>query len=356
MQELKILCTGEYDQTGFDSFAKYGMLTVTSDANNPGLPGLLTDEELKEKLSDTDIYICGYEKITAETLKAAPQLKLILSVRDGPEENIDVKACEALGIPVLSSAGRCATSVTELTVALMLLCARPVIKLTNEIHKDGWTKDNATEIRAMYADYSTELFNKNVGIIGLGRNGFKVAKLCQAFGMNVLGYDPYFDQDVAAREQIKMVELDELVSFSDYVVVLARLTPETEGMISREKIALMKPSACLINTGRGKLIDNDALFDALQEDKIRMAALDAHPTEPLGIDNRAMQISPDKLILTPHMAGKTAERNWHQYQLLLEHFKDYIEGTEQPMPYTPHVMDGSEYAARGGYLFGLMAK
>lgn len=354
MEKLNILWTGEYEDKGYELFSKYGNVKMTEFPKNPRVGWLKDEKEIVDALQGIDVYICGYEKITREILEQCSDLKMILSVRDGAEENIDVKACEELGIPVLSSAGRCTTSVSELTLALMLLCARPIITCTNTVREKGWTKENNQDIRAIYSDFSSELFGKTVGIIGVGRNGYYVANLCKAFQMRVIAHDPFVDKEKMESEDIHMVELNDLMSQSDYVVVLSRLNPATEGMVGKEQIALMKPNASLINPGRGKLIDNDALFDALEAGKIRMAALDAHVVEPLGIDHRAMRISPDKLILTPHMAGKTHERNWHQYQLLIKQFESFLKGENMRYPYTPKVTEAKEYGKRGGALRGIL--
>lgn len=361
MEKLKALWTGEWDQVGFDEFSKYFDVTCAGSqaaAGGTGGPNAvpldMADEEgLIKLLQDKDVYICGYEKVTENVIKSCPNLKLLLSVRDGAEENVDVKAAEAAGLPVFTSAGRCRISVAELTFALMLLMARPIVRMTNYIHENGWTKENGREVRALYNDFSTELFGKTVGIIGIGRNGYQLAQFCKPFNMNIITYDPYCNKEAMEAEGIKVVDLETLMSTADYVIVLARLTPETQGMVSREMIGLMKPNAVLINTGRGKLIDNDALMDALEQDKIKGACLDAHVTEPIGPDSRELKIAPEKLIITPHMAGKTAERNWHQYQLLLEQFRKFIAGEPVRMIYTPKAPEAEGWATRGGKLIEL---
>lgn len=352
--KLKMLWTGEFNQQGYDEFSEYFDIQLAG----MGVKGAqvfdkrLSGNDLVQALAGVDVYLCGYEDVTKEVIKNCPDLKLILSVRDGPEENIDLKACEECGIPVLSSAGRCAVSVAELTFALMLNLARPIIKLNNYIYDGKWTKENANEVRGMYSDDSIELFGKTVGIVGLGRNGYRVAQFCKPFHTKLIAYDPFVDKGKMKAEGIEMVDLDTLMSTSDFVVTLARVTPETKGMISRDKISMMKKSAVLINTGRGALIDNDALLDAIENDQIRGAALDAHITEPLGKDHRALHIDKDKLILTPHMAGKTVERDWHQCQLLLAQYRDYRKGRIQRFPLTPGVMEVEGFALHGGALMG----
>ncbi len=350
--KLKMLWTGEFDQQGYDDFSEYFDIKLAGlGAGAAVFDKRLSGQELIDALADIDVYMCGYEDVTKEIIKNCPDLKLILSVRDGPEENIDLKACAENGIPVLSSAGRCSVSVAEMTFALMLNLARPIIKLNNYVYAGGWTKENVNVIREMYSETSIELFGKTVGIVGLGRNGYRVAQYCKPFNMNIIAYDPYVDRDKMEAEGIHIVELDTLMSTADFVITLARVTPQTKGMISREKIAMMKKTAVLVNTGRGALIDNEALLEALEEDKIRGAALDAHSTEPLGTDNRELKINPDKLILTPHMAGKTAERNWHQCQLLLSQYKDFVSGKITRFPLTEGVTETEGFATHGGVLW-----
>lgn len=320
---------------------------------NPTIADMPTKEQIIELLQDKDVYMNGGEKFDAEMVAACPNLKLLMCVRDGAEESIDVKACEEVGLPVLSGGGRCMVSVAELTLCFMLLMARPVVAVSNYIKQNGWTKENSAPVRAMYNDFSTELWEKTAGIIGLGRNGYQLAQYCKAMNMKVISYDPYKDKEAMAKEDIEMVDLDTLMKTADYVIILARVTDDNYHMINREKIEMMKPNAVLINPARGKLLETDALLDALEQDKIRGACLDAHETEPLGLDNREMKFDQSKLILTPHMAGKTAERNWHQYQLLLEQFRKFIAGEPVRMIYTPKAPEAEGWNARGGKLIEL---
>ncbi len=352
--KLKMLWTGEFDQEGFDRFSQHFDITLAGVAlPNTTVADKLKGQSLINALKEADVYLCGYDEFTKEIIDQCPSLKLVMSVRDGPEENIDLKACEEAGIPVISSAGRCAVSVGELTLALMLNLARPIIKMNNYVRKYGWTNENSAEIRHMYDDFSTELFGKTVGILGLGRNGYTLAKLCQAFQMKILATDPYVNAEKMKEDGIIMVDLDTLMESSDYLVTLARVTKETQGIISREKIAKMKKSAVLINTGRGALVDNQALLEALEKNRIKGAALDTHAIEPLGEGNMEFSIDPDKLIITPHMAGKTAERNWHQCDLLYHQYLDLIQGKTKTFRLTPQVKQSSGYAQHGALLFTL---
>ena len=346
---LKMLWTSEYDKEGFCEFSKYFDINITSPIEEFGsVTKILKGEDLIRCLQGIDVFMCAYDVVTEDVLVQCPDLKLILSVRDGPEENIDVVACNKLGIPVISSSGRCTQSVAELTFCLIMLLARPVIKMNRYIRENGNLEENFSISRKMYDSTSSELFRKTLGIIGLGRNGYRLAQLSKSFNMKVIAYDPYVDKVKMESEGYEIVTLDEVMSQADYVALMARVTNETIGMISRDKIKLMKKTACLINTARGLLIDEEALLDALENDEIRGAALDALRYDYFDLNSRYLAIDQDKLIITPHMAGKTRERNWHQYQLLLPQFKDFIEGKPLNLPYTPTVNTSKEYHRRGG--------
>ncbi len=345
----KMLWTGEFHQQWYDTFAQEFDIRREGFGITGDIKDRFVDEQkLIQALQGVEVYLVGYDKVTANVLKACPDLKLILSVRDGPEENVDLKACCELGIPVISSAGRCAVSVAEYTFLLMLLLARPVIALERTIRTEGWTKENGPRVRSMYADGdSTELYGKTLGILGFGRNARILAGLASAFNMKVVAFDPYVPQEVMDSFGVRKASKEDTLAQADYLIVLARLTPETEGMLGRADIARMKPTACIVNTGRAKLIDNEAVYDALEQGTIRAAALDVHVQEPLGPDHRAYRISPEKLILTPHAAGATAERPAHQCQLLYTQLHEFLGGKIPAGLCNRAVLESLTYPTRG---------
>ena len=146
----------------------------------------------------------------------------------------------------------------------------------------------------------TGLVGKTLGVIGLGNIGREILRIASVFDCEVIGYDPYAD---ASAGPVIRVELDELMARSDFIIIQCALTPETRGMISRERIAMMKPTAYLVNTARGPIVDEPALIDALQNRKIAGAALDVFAREPLETDSPLLKM--DNVILTPHSAGWT---------------------------------------------------
>lgn len=309
-----------------------------------------------EQLKGIDIFFVGYDPVSEHVLKHAPDLKLILSVRDGPEENIDLKACEKYGIPVLNSAGRCTCSVAELTFNLIMNMTRPVITISNAIRRDKWKKENYQDMRDIVEAGSYELYRKTLGIIGMGRNGRKLAEYANAFGMRIIGYDPFVDPEEMKALNVELKELNDVMSESDYISVLARVTKENHNLVDEEQINLMKRTAALVNTGRPQLMNYPALLKALKEDRIRMAALDVHKPEPFPEDSEYYDIPAEKLILTNHMAGFSKERGWHQYDIGMGNLTAYLSGTGILNNCTRDVQESENYSKRGALLYGINKK
>lgn len=353
-KKINTLITGDYHKQWFDQFNKLLNLEQKGFSLTDGSKMVMLDQDiLIQALNEKEIFIVGYDKVTKEVIQQSPDLKMILSIRDGPEENVDINACTEAGIPVISSAGRCSVSVAEFTFLLMLLLARPVLSLHSVIEKDGWTKDNSRDLRVITNTISTELFYKKLGIIGFGRNARNLAKLAKAFGMQVYAADPYVDEKTMEAYGVEKVSIETLCQISDYVTVLARLTPETVKLLSRDLIFTMKPEAAIINTGRALLVDNEAILDALEQNVIKCAALDVHEIEPIGEkeSNRIYDFGPEKLIITPHAAGVTKERSWHQYNLLYEQLNVFLSGQIPEGCVNPQVFDNKNFKDRGGVYF-----
>lgn len=356
LEKIKMLCTGDYEKEWFPEFEKIFDVERKGFSLGDGSTMIILDEEeLIKSMAGKEVCIIGYDPVTKNVIQKSADVKLILSVRDGPEENIDLEACTEAGIPVISSAGRCATSVAEFTFLLMLLLARPMIPVIETIRNEGWTKENSSSLRSMYAHKSTELYHKKLGIIGFGRNAKSLAVLAHAFGMQVNAYDPYVEEEAMEQFHTKKMDLEQVVQTADYLIVLARLTEATEGILSRELIFSMKPTASIINTGRAKLVDGDAILDALEQNVIRSAALDVHIPEPLGPigEHRIYDIPKDKLIITSHAAGVTEERAWHQYHLLYKQLMEYFDGVIPEGCANKEVFRTPQFQKRGGMYFGV---
>ena len=349
---LKVLCTAEFDDMWEEKMKEYCDIRRVGFSLTKQPKDRLNEEQLIEALKGVDVFIVGYEKVTENVLYHAPDVKLLLSVRDGPEENIDIKACTKLGIPVLFSAGRCGRSVPEFTFLLIMALAKPLIKVVEEVRAGNWIKENDLKFRRINEN-STEVYGKTLGIVGLGRNGLGLAVRAQAFGMRIIGFDPFVDREKMKAMDIEVYDLDAVMRQSDYIVLLARVTEENKGMIGEKEIGLMKPTACLVNTGRAALLDMDALFQALKEERIRGAALDVMDEEPPREDHPIYQIDPDRLIVTPHTAGVSVERITFQSRVLNEHLQNYLKGILPQSFCNREVIELPQFKERGKKLFGV---
>jgi D-3-phosphoglycerate dehydrogenase / 2-oxoglutarate reductase len=255
---------------------------------------------LVEPIKDVDFVLMNTAAVTRDVLEAGKRLRAIACGRGGPV-NVDVNAATEYGIPILNAPGRNARAVAEFIMGMMLAFDRNVIAGWDGLKQGMWR-------HGLYNyDVASPGFEGRVmGMVGFGRIGRILAPFARAFGMRLIAYDPYVQaKDIADLGVQKIDTLDELIPQSDFVVILARVTPETQHLIGARQLALMKPSAYLVNTARGPLLDYDALYPVLKERKIKGALLDTFGEEPLPADNPLLAM--DNVLLTPHIAGATQE-------------------------------------------------
>jgi len=327
---------------------------------------LVTPAALADELQDHDVLIVGYEQVTAEVMDACPDLKLIASIRGGPEANISIDAATAFGIPVLYTLGRTQHAVAEYTFTQMLALARNITH-GDRLVKDRvitsakepayardvvWRLPEGTKVQRIHADLrGTELFAKTLGLVGMGNIGEEVARLGIAFGMRVVVHDPYLLEERAEAHGVEPINLPDLMRQADFISLHARVTPETTGLIGGSELRLMKPSAFLINNARAALVDETALLEALREKWFAGAALDVFHKEPLGPDSPFLDL--DNVILTPHLAGSTHEIPLHHSRMVAEDVLAYLDGriTRQRVK-NPEVFDTPAFADRGALALG----
>jgi D-3-phosphoglycerate dehydrogenase len=257
--------------------------------------GANDEDELIRRIAGADVVVSlrAYSRFTQRVIDASPSLRMI-SIWGTGTDNVDLDACRGRGVVVANTPGVNANSVAEQTLALMLAVARQIPAMDRGTREGKWP-------RAMLV----QLEGKTLGIIGLGAIGSRVATLAKAFGMHVLATAWRGDNGRAAAIGARYVDLDTLLRESDFVSVHLRLSDETRGLLSRERLALMKPSAFLVNTARGAIVDRDALLDALEQNRIAGAGLDVFHEEPVPADDRLLTLS--NVVLTPHNAGTTEE-------------------------------------------------
>ena len=209
-------------------------------------------------------------KIDAEALAAAPNLKVVARAGVGLD-NVDIKQATTSGVMVVNAPTSNIISAAELTVGHILSLARRIPAAHASLSGGAWKRSSYT---------GTELFEKTVGIIGLGRIGALIAARLQAFDMKVVAYDPYVTSARAQQLGVQLLGLDELLEQSDFVTIHMPKTPETTGMIGAAQLKLMKPTSYVVNVARGGLIDEEALFEALTTGEIAGAGLDVFTSEP----------------------------------------------------------------------------
>ncbi len=234
-------------------------------------------------------------RVTDELMARAPELKVVARAGMGVD-NIDVAAATRRGIAVLNTPGANAISTAEHTFALLLSLLRRVPWAMRSVQRGEWR-------RQIFG--GAELYGKTLSTLGLGRIGRHVVGIARGFGMKVLAFDPYVAAETAADLQADLVSLEAALSLADVVTLHLPLTPDTRFIVNGTTLALMKPTAVLVNTARGGLVDDAALVTALDSGGLAGAALDVFAVEPLPADSPLR--SSDRVLLTPHLAASTAE-------------------------------------------------
>jgi D-3-phosphoglycerate dehydrogenase len=246
-------------------------------------------------VADADaLLVRSATKVDAELLAAAPRLQVVARAGVGLD-NVDVRAATQSGVMVVNAPTSNIVSAAELAVALMLAAARHVSPAHRALREGEWQRSRFT---------GTELYEKTVGIVGLGRIGVLVAQRLAAFGMKVIAYDPYVQAGRAAQMGVRLVDLDTLLVESDFMSVHLPRTAETLGLIGRDQLRRAKPSLVLVNAARGGIVDEAALCAALEEGRIAAAGLDVFATEPC-VDSPLLGL--DNVVATPHLGASTDE-------------------------------------------------
>jgi phosphoglycerate dehydrogenase-like enzyme len=275
----------------------------------------LSDAELIQNVGDADVLLLSNRPLSRTVIEACPRLKLICVAFTGID-HVDQDACKARGIILHNAAGYAVHAVSELAIGLMIALLRRVVSADAIVRAGSRNRDLI----------GTELFGKTLGVIGCGRIGLQVARLGNAFGCHVLGFESHELRidDVA----IEQVELDELLRRSDIVSLHVPLSPDTRGFIGREQLAKMKNSAILINTARGPVVDQSALVEALKLKRLAGAGLDVFDIEPpLPFDHPILKAP--NTVLVPHIGFETAEAMSAKADTALQHLEDFLGG--QPM-------------------------
>ncbi len=274
-------------------------------------------QRLYTLLSDAEALIVRNQtQVTSVLLEQAPKLRVIGRLGVGLD-NIDLAVARQRGITVTAGRNANAIAVAEYVLAAMLHDARDLAAANISVRAGNWDRQHFG---------GTELWGRTLGLIGVGEIGRRVAKRAQSFGMTVIGYDPLVGPfDFAAGEQdITLMSLEEVLAQADVVSLHVPLTPATYHLLNAERIAQMRPSAVLINSSRGGIVDETALLAALTHGHLRHAVLDVREVEPPPVDDPLQTC--DKVILTPHIAGLTAQAQERTARLVVTDVLQVLAG------------------------------
>jgi len=299
---------------------KAGCEIVTPPGDNP-----LKEDELIALIGDVDAALVGVDQVTARVIQAGTRLKVISKHGVGVD-NIDVPAATQAGVVVTGTPGANQVAVAELTVGLILALTRKIPYHDTVVKSGGWN-------RLM----GTELAGKTVGIVGLGRIGKEVVLRLKGFRVQFLAYDVYQDSAFAAEHGVRFVSLDELLAESDIVTLHAVLTAESRHLVGDKELARMKRTACIVNTARGGLIDEEALYRALAEKRLAGAAIDAFAEEPPK-NSPLLQLG-DKIVCAPHLGAQTTETVLRMGLMAAENVVQVLSGARPAGVVNPQVYE-----------------
>jgi phosphoglycerate dehydrogenase-like enzyme len=270
---------------------------------------------LVDRLRDADVAvnIRGRTRFTGDVLHACPRLRLI-SIWGTGTDNVDLKAAAARGITVTNTPGANAVAVAEHTVALMLAVVKQLPQADQAIRQGGWPRNLVPQLRG-----------KRLGIVGTGLIGREVAAMARGLGMEVVAWTFHPDHDLAGKLGFRYVELEDLLRTADVISLHLRATPETRHFLNRERLALLKPGAILVNTARGSLVDEVALLESLREKRLGGAGLDVFETEPLPSGHPLASLP--NVLPTPHAAGMTPEVIQNGLAMAVENIENFLKGT-----------------------------
>jgi D-3-phosphoglycerate dehydrogenase len=277
-----------------DTLSPKGIDYLRQRADVSDRAGITPEDLVKEIPPYHALIVRGRTKVTRDVFDAGANLEVVGRAGVGVD-NIDLEAARAAGVAVVNSPTATTDAVAELAIALMLALARNLTRADATMKAGQWEKKN---LQGM------ELGGKTLGVIGMGRIGTRVAQMAEAFGMRVLGCDPFIrDEDIRARGAVPQC-LEDTFAHADIITIHVPMLPETRGLIDEQAIAHMKPGVVLISTARGGIVDEAALLKGLESGQVAKAALDVFEQEPPGLTNL---VAHPNLIATPHIGAQTAE-------------------------------------------------
>ncbi len=304
---MKVLVADPISEEAIDLMRKEGLeVDVKTDIGH---------DELVKIIPEYDALIVrSRTKVTKDVIEAGKKLKIIGRAGVGVD-NIDLKTATERGIVVVNAPGGNTISAAELTLGLLFAVARKIPQADKSVKEGKWERKKFMGV---------ELRGKTIGIIGLGRIGYEVAKRVRALEMNILAYDPYVSEERAKSVGAKLVSLEELLRNSDFITIHVPKTKETENLISEREFEMMKDGVYIINAARGGIVNEKALYEAIIKGKVAGAALDVYEKEPPDPNNPLLKL--DNVVTTPHIGASTKEAQLSVGMIIAEEIINFAKG------------------------------
>lgn len=281
-------------------------------------------EVLMEKVEEVDGLVSLLsDRIDGQVLSRARNLKVVANYAVG-YDNIDLLEAEKRGVVVTNTPGILTETTADLTWALLLAAGRRIVEADTFTRKGQWKSWGPRLLLGQ------DIHGSNLGIVGLGRIGAAVARRAQGFAMNVLYYNRTSRPDYEEELGVQRVELEELLQVSDFVSIHVPLTEDTHHLLGKKELDLMKPSAVLVNTARGEIVDEEALIQSLQEKKLFAAGLDVFAREPIDEDHPLLQM--EQVVVLPHIGSASFRTRARMAQVACENLLAVLEGKNPPNP------------------------
>lgn len=310
MAALKVVIA---DSPNLDHDVEDAVFAASGLALDPVWLGVRDAARVLEDATDADALVMSWLPVTRSVIDQLTRCRVIVRFGIGVDM-IDLDAATDRGILVCNTATYCLDEVSNHAMGLLLMLNRGLLQDVDSVRSGGWSRAKGAPPR--------RLAGQRLGLVGLGNIGRLVAGKARGFGLEVMAYDPYVRR--GSEEGIKLVELDELLAGADFVSVHCPLNASTRHLLGRRELAQLKPTAFVINTARGPIVDEAALYEALKEQRLAGAGLDVFETEPLPADSPLRQL--DNVILTPHSASGSLESGIECRRMAIEHVVTVLRG------------------------------
>jgi len=324
MQTGKIVGTGPIDKIGLDILTPFGDIIIAPDNTEKSLVPLVKDA--------IALVVRGDGIANSTVIDAAPNLKVIGRTGAG-YSNVDIAAATARSIPVIFTPGANARAVAEGAMAFIMALCKQIDYWDRQLKEGEWTSRNRSK--------PSDMQGSTLGIIGFGRIGQNLAKLAAPFDMTILAYDPFVTQEKADALNTEKTSLEELLKRSDFISIHAPLTEQTNGLINRQNLSLLKPGSYLVNMARGELIESlDILYDAMVNGQIAGVGLDVFAPEPPDVSHPIFELA--NCITSPHIHGMTPKAMARILETMAMDMASVLSGKNPKYIVNPEVLEGSE--------------